>query len=67
MSLFSKLKKNKPEKAKPEVKAAKYIKAIDKTKNAYVYQVIKEPHITEKAGLLTEQNKYVFKVYPKAN
>jgi len=41
--------------------------AISKTKNAQIYQVIKEPQITEKAGILTEQNKYVFKVYPKAN
>ena len=32
-----------------------------------IYQIIKEPHITEKAGTLSEKNKYVFKVYPKAN
>ena len=32
-----------------------------------VYNIIKAPHITEKASYLAEQNKYVFKVYPKAN
>ncbi|MBU1289669.1 50S ribosomal protein L23 [Patescibacteria group bacterium] len=31
------------------------------------YRVIKEPHITEKASYLGEQNKYAFKIYPKAN
>ncbi len=31
------------------------------------YRIIKEPHITEKAGFLADQDKYVFKVYPKAN
>jgi len=32
-----------------------------------IYKIIKEPHITEKAGILADQNKYVFKVYPRAN
>jgi large subunit ribosomal protein L23 len=32
-----------------------------------VYQIIKEPHITEKATFLTDQNKYVFKIMPRAN
>jgi len=31
------------------------------------YRIIKEPHITEKATLLTDQNKYVFKVSFGAN
>jgi len=31
------------------------------------YNIIKEPCITEKASFLAEQNKYVFKVYLKAN
>lgn len=40
---------------------------IQKEQMYRVYDIIKEPHITEKAGYLAEQNKYVFKVYPKAN
>ena len=33
-----------------------------------IYQVIKEPHITEKSGLLKEGvNQMTFKVHPKAN
>jgi len=31
------------------------------------YKILKEPHISEKATILTEQNKYIFKVYPDAN
>lgn len=31
------------------------------------YRVIKEPHITEKASYLGEQNKYIFKIEPRAN
>ncbi len=41
-------------------------KSVRKTP-AGVYQIIREPHITEKATWLIDQNKYVFKVYPKAN
>ncbi len=32
-----------------------------------IYKILKEPHISEKATVLTGQNKYVFKVYPRAN
>jgi len=52
-------KKDKPEVKKP--------KALLKKKGVQIYQVIKEPHITEKAGILAEKNKYVFKVYSGAN
>ncbi len=31
------------------------------------YKILKEPHVSEKATILTEQNKYIFKVYPDAN
>ena len=34
-------------------------------KNAW--KVLKSSHITEKAAFLTQENRYVFKVYPKAN
>jgi large subunit ribosomal protein L23 len=40
---------------------------VVKKKNVEIYQIIKEPHITEKATWLTDQNKYIFKIYPKAN
>ncbi len=69
-------KKKKPEVKKPEKKAKaektpkevkKEAKPIIKKKGIEIYQVIKEPHITEKAGILADQGKYVFKVYPKAN
>jgi len=31
------------------------------------YKILKGPHITEKAGYLTEKNQYVFKIFPRAN
>ncbi|MFH1671489.1 MAG: 50S ribosomal protein L23 [Candidatus Portnoybacteria bacterium] len=31
------------------------------------YRIIQRPHITEKAGFLAEKNKYVFRVFPRAN
>jgi len=31
------------------------------------YRVLDTPHVTEKATALTEENKYVFKVLPRAN
>ncbi|MFH1460970.1 MAG: 50S ribosomal protein L23 [Patescibacteria group bacterium] len=49
---------------KPE---SKFGSKADKKVVPRVYQIIKEPHITEKAGSLTDQNKYVFKVYSQAN
>jgi len=35
--------------------------------NINIYRSIQSAHITEKAGTLTEQNKYVFKVYSRTN
>ncbi|MBU1136888.1 50S ribosomal protein L23 [Patescibacteria group bacterium] len=32
-----------------------------------IYRSIQSAHITEKAGDLTERNKYVFRVYPRTN
>lgn len=32
-----------------------------------VYKTLREPHISEKATVLSEKNKYVFKVYPGVN
>jgi len=70
--VVSSVKKN--EKAVKK-EASKSVKKTQKTKQGKiqkgqmyrVYDIIKEPHITEKASYLAEQNKYVFKVYPKAN
>ena len=31
------------------------------------YKILKEPHVSEKATVLNEQDKYVFKVYSSAN
>ena len=38
-----------------------------KNKSGFSYNIVKEPHISEKSTLLGEKNKYVFKVYAKAN
>lgn len=59
-------KKIKKKVLKKEVSKSK-TGSISKKQSYRVYDIIKEPHITEKASYLAEQNKYVFKVYPKAN
>lgn len=38
-----------------------------KKKEAFVSRLLKEPHISEKATLLAESGKYIFKIYKKAN
>jgi large subunit ribosomal protein L23 len=48
------------EKPKTEKKAAK-------KKTGTIYNILKEPYITEKATDLSKENKYIFKVYPTAN
>ncbi len=63
-------------KAEPSV--AKEKKVADKTASVapatvelrpgkFSYDVIKKPHVSEKAGLLSEKNQYIFKVDPKVN
>src|SRR3989344_7175163 len=37
------------------------------TKKGFSYSVIREPHISEKATDLSEENKYTFKIYDNAN
>jgi large subunit ribosomal protein L23 len=74
MSLF---KKNKKEEKKTEEVSEEKQKTVEPErrikkqtpKKALVeaYQIIREPHITEKATYLGERNKYIFKIYPKAN
>lgn len=49
---------------KPAVKTPRIEKEV---RPGEAYQILKSPHITEKATDLTEKNQYVFKVFPKAN
>jgi large subunit ribosomal protein L23 len=48
------------EKAIPEKPTPKKISKL-------AYQVLKEPHVTEKATDLARKNQYIFKVFPQAN
>ena len=57
------VKKPKAEKrATPDV-----IQSKGKSAKHFSYTMVKEPHISEKATYLAESNKYVFKVYDRAN
>ena len=65
----------KPQQAKPE-KPAIGKKAVVKKKpvlkegkksGGRAYQILKTPHVTEKATSLTSKNQYVFKVWPRSN
>ena len=38
-----------------------------KRTTVFSYDIVKEPHISEKATMLSEKNQYSFKVYPNAN
>lgn len=72
MSLLDKFRKKIEKKVekkveKEESKEEVLPKKIIGKQTPRIYQVIREPHITEKATLLTEQDKYIFKVSPKAN
>ncbi len=59
------VKKVETAKEKPvEVKAPKIKKEV---KFAEAYRILKTPHVTEKASVLSGKNQYVFKVYPRAN
>jgi len=58
--------KKPPEKVKKteEPKAPK-LKTESKFRESY--KIIKTPHVTEKATLLSGKNQYIFKVWPRAN
>lgn len=78
-SIFKKPEKPKPKlkkpakkpdkKAVPEPKKVEVVKRppVKKKDLREVYKILKEPHISEKATVLTDQNKYVFKIMPRAN
>ena len=52
------------EKARPIIKTGK--PPLQKHKGE-IYRILKEPHISEKATHLSDERKYTFKVYSKAN
>jgi len=67
MALLDKFKKKEKPKEKDKVEKVMVEKKIVKRQVPGAYRIIRKPHITEKATLLTDQNKYIFKVSPKAN
>jgi large subunit ribosomal protein L23 len=64
-------KKNKPTPKKKIREITPKIEAIKKSplkkKESATARLLKEPHISEKATFLSENGKYVFKVYKNAN
>lgn len=60
--------KPKAEVAKPKIEKPTIKRPSAKKKDLReVYKILKEPHISEKATVLTDQNKYIFKIMPRAN
>ena len=59
--------KKKEEMLLEEVKLPQKIKKVKKKDFSLAYRILKEAHITEKATDLGKENKYIFKVFPKAN
>lgn len=58
--------KEKKEKKKIEEKPAE-AKVAKEKKIDLAWKILKIPHVTEKATRLSEENQYVFKVWPEAN
>lgn len=50
-----------------EVSEKKQVPKSNKDIMGFSYEVIKEPHISEKSTNLSQENKYVFKVYKETN
>lgn len=57
--------KKKPLEKKEEIEPER--RRPKKKVSGKAYQVLRSPHITEKATILEKENKYVFKVRPKTN
>ena len=70
MAILDVFKKEEKEakKAVKEKKPAKKKAAVSATpkSSTSAYRILKSPHISEKATALSEQNQYVFKVWPRA-
>jgi len=78
---LEKVKEKQPEKKADKASVAKEVKvkkeakketapakaATGKNEGKFSYDIVKEPHISEKATYLAEDDKYVFKVYGNAN
>ena len=56
----------KTENAEKEVEKVKAV-SVNKNAGKFSYNVVKEPHISEKATILAENSKYTFKVYGNTN
>jgi len=79
MGIFDFLKKKKVKEEKVEAKALKKAKKetpktepverapVRKRDMREIYKIIKEPHISEKATQLSDERKYTFKIYSRAN
>lgn len=59
---------DKPVKTSVVIEKPVYQKSVKSKKTAvFSYDIIKEPHISEKATMLSDSNRYVFKVYSNTN
>lgn len=78
MSLFGKIKSivkkpaKKAKKDKIEIAKKAEIKKpisrpVSKKRNIEINRILKEPHVSEKSTQLSDDNKYTFNVYPRAN
>ncbi len=59
--------KTKPQLRRPAKTSKKPILKEGKKSGGSAYQLLKTPHVTEKATSLASKNQYVFKVWPRAN
>lgn len=74
MALLDFLKNKKEADKAKESKVAKVsvpqkaeVPKVSKNEGKFSYDMVRDPHISEKGTILAESNKYVFKVYERAN
>lgn len=61
-------KETKPKETIKETPKTGPVKPVSKRKDLKeIYKILREPHISEKATYLSDQNKYVFKVFKATN
>jgi len=65
--LHRQAKSEKPVVGKKAVAKKKPVLKEGKKSGGRAYQILKTPHVTEKATSLISKNQYVFKVWPRAN
>ena len=67
LNFFNKKNKNKKEESKPKKEKAVIAVSENSGGDSFSYQIIKSPHVSEKASNISSLGQYVFRVFEKSN